>query len=76
MKEDIKETEQTTPSVGKTGSEIESVQYGWSLEGHWYVTINTGANSQYGSRMVCANERQAIAIAESLRPLAKVFVGY
>jgi hypothetical protein len=76
MKEDIKETEQTTPSVGKTGSEIESVQYGWSLEGHWYVRIMTGANSQYGSHIVCVDEKQAIAIAESLRPLARVFVGY
>jgi hypothetical protein len=75
MKEDIKGAEQTTPSGDKTGSEIESVQYGWSLVGHWYVRIMTGANGQYGSHIVCTDEKQAIAIAESLRPLARVFVG-
>ena len=75
MKKDIKGSEQTIPPASNTRSEIEAVQYGWSLVGHWYVRIMTGANSQYGSHIVCTDEKQAIAIAESLRPLARVFVG-
>lgn len=50
---------------------IESVEYGWSLEGHWYVKIKTGADGIYGSRIVCANEKQARAISEVLQPLVK-----
>jgi hypothetical protein len=50
---------------------IESVDYGWSLEGHWYVKIKTGADGIYGTRIVCANEKQARAISELLRPLVQ-----
>lgn len=50
---------------------IESVDHGWSLEGHWYVKIKTGADGIYGTRLVCANEKQARSISELLRPLVR-----
>jgi hypothetical protein len=49
---------------------LDSVEYGWSLEGHWYVRIRTGADGPHGSRIVCASRAQAREIAEALRPLA------
>lgn len=57
--------------LSKTEDGIESVEHGWSLEGHWYVKIKTGADGIYGSRIVCANEKQARAISEVLQPLVK-----
>ena len=53
-------------------SRLESVSHGWSLEGHWYVQIKTGANGIYGDHIVCATETQAHQIAECLRPLTEV----
>jgi len=47
---------------------LESVEYGWSLEGYWYVRIKTGADGPHGTRIVCASRTQAREIAETIRP--------
>jgi hypothetical protein len=52
-------------------SPLESVEHGWSLAGHWYVQIKTGANRAHGDHVVCADEEQARRMAEALRPLLR-----
>jgi hypothetical protein len=48
---------------------LESVEQGWSLEGHWYVIVKTGNGDLYGHRIVCTSEKQSLQIAEALKPL-------
>jgi hypothetical protein len=59
------------PKTKLAANEIQSVPYGWSVTGHWYATIRTGANGPSGNHIVCTGEEQARKIAEALAELVK-----
>jgi hypothetical protein len=48
---------------------LESVVWGWSLAGHWYVRIKTGANGPHGDHVICTTKKQASEVAEALKAL-------
>jgi hypothetical protein len=67
----VAESNASSALSGPTGPTtcLESVDHGWSLAGHWYVTIKTGANGLHGDHLVCKSKEQAGEIAEALREL-------
>lgn len=48
---------------------LELVEQGWSLEGHWYVCLKTGAGGPHGYHIVCTDRDQSLRIAEVLKTL-------